>query len=166
MANRQDSRTQIILGLFTLMGAVGTALISNWDKIIPSQAQVSSPLPSVSVTPSPVASSSSPVPPVSMTEQRQAAIPSSSFNVAIQPTQPTQPTWKFFGKASTGESIFVESSSIKKSGENVDFNYRIGSERLTASAECGRSQWYVEKYGKWYSPSSQSTQDMLDYVCR
>jgi hypothetical protein len=77
-----------------------------------------------------------------------------------------QSTWQFIGTASTGESVFVDSSSIKESADAVDFTYRIGGEVLVARADCSGDRWYVNKYDRWYSPSSQATQDMLSYVCR
>jgi hypothetical protein len=178
----QDSKTQIAMGVLGLIGALGTALFSNWDKIFPQSFQpvppspLSSPaLPSVqpsvavSASLSPDIASSTPSTatpkPLIRTENTTPSIvpspaPPLSFNSAIQPK------WKFFGKASTGEGIFVRLDSVEKNGSSIDFKYRIGSEILDASAECGSSQWYVGKYDKWYSPSSQSTQDMLDFVCR
>jgi hypothetical protein len=155
----QDSRTQIIVALFGLFGAIGTTLIANWDKVFVSPVQTAVHLPSTIVTPSAVAPSASPLP-VNETKPITTVLPSQPFNVAIQPT------WLFIGNASTGESTFVETSSIQKSGETVDFKYRIGGEVLIGRAECSSSRWYLGKYDKWYSPSSQTTQDMLDYICR
>ncbi|MEG3858077.1 hypothetical protein [Microcoleus sp. herbarium12] len=152
----QDSRTQIILALIGLFGTVGVALIANWDKFFPPEPSTSvaaspvvrgltvSPLPSVSTSPSPLVSLS----------------PSPSVDRTVQST------WQFIGTASTGESVFVDSSSIKKSADAIDFTYRIGGEVLVARADCGGDRWYVNKYDKWYSPSSQAIQDMLSYVCR
>jgi hypothetical protein len=136
----QDSRTQIIVALFGLFGAIGTALIANWDKVFVSPVQTAVHLPLTIVTPSAVAPSASPLP-VNETKPIITVSPSPSSNVA------TQPTWKFIGNASTGESVFLESSSIGR-------------------AECSSSRWYVSKYDQWYSPSSQTTQDMLDYICK
>jgi hypothetical protein len=141
----QDSRTQIMLALIGLFGTVGVALITNWDKLFP-------PEPSASVTPS-SSVFASPSPLVSLS-------PSPSVD------RPAQSTWQFIGTASTGESVFVDSSSIKKSADVIDFTYRIGGEVLVARADCSGDRWYVNKYGRWYSPSSQATQDMLSYVCR
>lgn len=78
-----------------------------------------------------------------------------------------QSTWQFIGISSlTGEGIFVDSSSIKKSADATDFTYRIKGEVLFAQADCSNNQWYVSTYDKTYSPLSQATQDMLSYVCR
>jgi hypothetical protein len=180
----QDSRTQIIIGLFSLIGVLGTALISNWDKLFSVNPPANSISSSSSISPLPVPPipSASPPPtvqpsPLVKTAESPALVasPAPSFNVIVPteqlqrnevPIAPSEPRWKFFGKASTGETIFVETSSISRSGEYVDFSYRIGSERLTANADCEKNQWYVKKYDKWFLPSSQSTQDMLDYVCR
>ncbi len=74
--------------------------------------------------------------------------------------------WKFIGKALTGEIIFIDTASIQKSGLNIIFTYRIGEEIITARADCSRNQWYANSYNKWYSPSSQATQDMLGYICK
>jgi hypothetical protein len=152
----QDSRTQIILALIGLFGTVGVALITNWDKFFP-------PEPSASVTPSSVVREStvSPLPSVS-------ASPSPLVSLSPSPSvdRTVQSTWQFIGTASTGESVFVDSSSIKKSADAISFTYRIGGEVLVARADCSGDRWYVNKYDKWYYPSSQATQDMLSYVCR
>lgn len=86
--------------------------------------------------------------------------PNSMFN------ETPESAWKFIGKALTGETIFVGTTSIKKSGLNTMFTYRIGEEVITARADCSRNQWYANGYNKWYSPSSQATQDMLSYICK
>lgn len=144
----QDSRTQILIALIGLFGTVGVALITNWDKFFPSK-------PSTSVIPSPVVRESTPSP-----------LPSVSSSPSPSVDGTAQSTWQFIGTASSGESVFVDSRSIIKLADAIDFTYRIGGEVLVARADCRSDRWYVNKYDKWYSPSSQATQDMLSYVCR
>jgi len=152
----QDSRTQIILALIGLFSTVRVALITNWDKFFPSK-------PSASVIPSPEIreSTTSPLPSASA-----SPLPSVSASPPSSADKTVQSAWQLIGTASTGESVFVDSSSIKKTANVTDFTYRIGGEVLVAQADCESDRWYVDKYGKWYSPSSQATQDMLSYVCR
>ncbi|PZO58297.1 MAG: hypothetical protein DCF15_05760 [Phormidesmis priestleyi] len=69
------------------------------------------------------------------------------------------------GTAASGESVSVNTSSIRLSGSSVDFEYKIGEELIVASADCGENRWYVEEYG-WYSPQSSATQAMLNFVCQ
>lgn len=127
-----------MLALIGLFGTVGVALITNWDKLFP-------PEPSASVTPSPVVRESnvSPLPSVS-------ASPSPLVSSSLSPSVggPIQSTWQFIGTASTGESGFVDSSSIKKSADVIDFTYRIGGEVLVARADCSGDRWYVNKYDR------------------
>jgi hypothetical protein len=155
----QDSRTQIVLALIGLFGTVGVALITNWDKLLP-------PEPETPTLPSPIVkeSTTSPSPPAIpspiVRESTASPLPSPVFNSMVQSS------WQFIGTAATGESIFVDSNSIKKSGDAINFTYRIGGEVLVSQADCGGDRWYIKKYDKWYSPSSQATQDMLSYVCR
>ena len=144
----QDSRTQILIALIGLFGTVGVALITNWDKFFPSE-------PSTSVIPLRVVREATPSP-----------LPSVSLSPLPSVDRTAQSTWQFIGTASTGESVFVDSRSIKKSADAIDFTYRIGGEVLVARADCSGDRWYVNKYDKWYSPSSQAIQDMLSYVCR
>jgi hypothetical protein len=64
----------------------------------------------------------------------------------------------------TDLEVFVDSDSIKSSMGNVQFRYKIGNETIAANADCNGKRWYASGYG-WYSPASQATQKMLDYVC-
>lgn len=95
---------------------------------------------------------------------RSSSLSSPSPSPTLNET--AQSAWQFMGNASTGESIFVDTNSISRSADAVDFTYRIGAEVLAARADCNRNQWYVNNYRQWYSPSSQATQEMLTYVCR
>ncbi|WP_211517497.1 hypothetical protein [Geitlerinema sp. PCC 9228] len=72
--------------------------------------------------------------------------------------------WINMGRASSGESIFVDSDSIRSQPGGIDFRYRIGNETIDATAYCEGNKWYADGYG-WYSPQSQATQDMFNYVC-
>ena len=80
--------------------------------------------------------------------------------------------WKYMGVSTkTGEEIYVDNSSIDKSGGKIRFTYKIGNNLITASADCGTSRWSAknkntgEDYG-WTSPQSQATRSMMDYVCK
>jgi hypothetical protein len=69
------------------------------------------------------------------------------------------------GAASTGESVSVDTNSINKANETIRFNYKIGNDLIAANADCNNNRWYADGYG-WYSPQSQATQKMLNYVCK
>jgi hypothetical protein len=69
------------------------------------------------------------------------------------------------GQASTGESVYVNNSSVKKTTGSINFTYKIGNELVDARADCSGNRWYASNYG-WSSPSSQATQEMLSYVCK
>ncbi len=73
--------------------------------------------------------------------------------------------WVYMGKASTGENIYVDADSIFAGREGKRFIYRIGNETLTAAANCNNNTWYVLEYDETYSPQSEATQQMLNYVC-
>jgi hypothetical protein len=75
------------------------------------------------------------------------------------------PVWKLMGTASTGESIYVDTASIKKLSGETEFTYKIGNELVDARADCQGNRWYASKYG-WNSPQSPATQEMLGYVCK
>lgn len=97
----------------------------------------------------------------------QRAIKSDTQSPSLPSTTnlPSPQRWKFMGSASTGESISVDTSSIYKSNGTIQFNYKIGSDLIAANADCDNNRWYVARYGRWYSPQSQPTQSMLNYVC-
>lgn len=73
--------------------------------------------------------------------------------------------WIYMGKAVTGEEIYVDKDSIFPGREGMRFIYKIGNETLQAAANCERDTWYVLKYDQSYSPQSDATAKMLDYVC-
>ncbi|MDY7022197.1 MAG: hypothetical protein SWJ54_12695 [Cyanobacteriota bacterium] len=74
-------------------------------------------------------------------------------------------SWVYTGQASTGESIYVHSSSIRYNNRNnIDFTYKIGNEVIRGTAYCQENRWYASGYGT-YSPSSRGTQSMMNYVC-
>ena len=75
------------------------------------------------------------------------------------------PVWKLMGTASTGESVYVDTASIRKSGKETEFAYKIGNELVDARADCQSNRWYASKYG-WNSPQSSATQEMLNFVCK
>ena len=79
-------------------------------------------------------------------------------------TVPPTQRWEFMGAASTGEPISVETNSINQANDTIWFNYKIGDELIASKADCDDNRWYADGYG-WYSPQSQATQDMLNYVC-
>lgn len=104
---------------------------------------------------------SNPSPSVSPTPSTQAPDQSSSQTV----DQPVPlPQWEFMGKASTGESVSVNTGSIQKNGTEVRFRYQIGTEQIIAKADCLNNRWFAEGYG-WFNPQSSATQKMINYVC-
>ncbi|MDY6937626.1 MAG: hypothetical protein SWY16_08155 [Cyanobacteriota bacterium] len=76
--------------------------------------------------------------------------------------------WVYMGEASTGESVYVDRDSIAKGqgSQNyvVSFTYSLNEEEFIALGNCSSNTWYVEGYGT-YSPQSEATQNMMDYVC-
>ncbi len=77
----------------------------------------------------------------------------------------TTQRWQSMGLASTDEMLAVDSESISVDSGMVAFKYRIGSETVPAEADCDNNEWYTEKYGS-YSPESEATQRMMNYVCQ
>lgn len=147
-----------IVGLSVLIGAV--IVVSNLPKTVDS-------------TDGGFASSEAPV--SSTEEQSQpdseiapAEIPlNDSIPAEPSPVEPTNaaPVWENMGNAATGESIAVNINSLRPSGDSVEFEYIIGEELIAASADCSSNSWYAESYG-WFSPQSQATQAMLNFVCQ
>ena len=90
--------------------------------------------------------------------------PASNTSKAISP--PSGSGWEFMGTAVTGESVSVSNQSIVSTGTNVKFQYRIGNEVIDATADCTKNQWLARGYARWYTPTSQATQAMMNYVCR
>jgi hypothetical protein len=85
---------------------------------------------------------------------------------------PVPERWKFMGVSTkTGEEVYVDNSSIDKASGTIRFTYKIGNDLITASADCDANRWYAknkntgEDYG-WTSPQSQTTQSMMNYVCK
>jgi serine/threonine protein kinase len=106
-----------------------------------------------------------------ISETPTAPIPKPSPVVPVSPAPEVKPSsqlpqgWQLIGSASTGERVYVDNSSISTSGGSTRFTYKIGSDLINATADCNNNRWYASGYG-WYSPQSQATQDMLNYVCR
>jgi len=80
--------------------------------------------------------------------------------------------WKLIGVSTkTGEEVYVDNSSIDKASGTIRFTYKIGNDLITASADCNTNRWYAKNkntgvdYG-WTSPQSQTTQIMMNYVCK
>lgn len=92
-----------------------------------------------------------------------------STSVAVSPSTPAStipsPTWEFMGFASTGEGVSVSVNSVNRLDGSVDFDYKVGDELISASADCDGNQWYTKDYG-WYSPRSEATQKMMNFVCK
>ncbi len=91
--------------------------------------------------------------------------PSPTTDAPVADSDISELPWKFVGTASSGESVSVNTNSILPSGNSVDFEYKIGDELIVASADCRENRWYTENYG-WYSPQSEATQSMLNFVCQ
>lgn len=173
-------------------GVVGTTLvlagfwIGNLNKPSPSPTQpvevAPAPAPQeTSVSPSPPGpAAQSPTPTAGTTPSANEA--NSSANAPVEPAVPVTPAppatstpapaapappasgWEFMGNAATGERVSVNNQSIVRAGGNVQFQYRIGNELISATADCGSNQWFASGYG-WYTPQSQATQQMMNYVC-
>lgn len=73
--------------------------------------------------------------------------------------------WVYMGKASTGEDISVDADSIFAGREGKRFIYSIGNETIHGAANCSNNTWYALEYDQTYSPQSEATQKMLNYVC-
>jgi hypothetical protein len=59
----------------------------------------------------------------------------------------------------------VDKDSILPGREGMRFIYKIGNETLQAAANCEKNTWYVLEYDQSYSPESEATAKMIDYVC-
>lgn len=80
-------------------------------------------------------------------------------------TAPAKAEWVAMGKAVTGENIYVDKDSISQGREGMRFIYEIADETLQAAANCETNTWYVLEYDQTYSPESEATAKMIDYVC-
>ncbi|WP_139276536.1 hypothetical protein [Spirulina major] len=72
------------------------------------------------------------------------------------------------GKASTGQSITLDGSSVSMNGPRsmsawVGFTYYLGRTRFAAEAHCSLGEWYSG--GSTHRPQSQATRNMLSIVC-
>ena len=147
-----------IVGVSILVGAVivGRSLpkpVEPSPEPVKVETSLPDPTPVLEATPIPGTPEPPPVP----------APPSDLLSAVESPV--SSPSWTFIGTASSGESVFVDASSIRPSGDSVDFEYQIGDEQIAASADCSGNRWYAEQYG-WYSPQSEATQSMLNFVCQ
>ena len=94
-----------------------------------------------------------------------AAVIGFAITTTIATTIPAKANnWVYMGSASTGESIYVSGDGLYWD-DGVRFIYRIGNEVIYAKALCESNQWYAEVYNSYYTPQSQATQNMLNYVC-
>ena len=93
------------------------------------------------------------------------SIKEDKLTIPPSPDESQQPLWKFMGKASTGESVYLDSNSVKKTTGSINFTYKIDNELVDAVADCRVNKWSSSKYGT-HSPSSKATQDMLSDVCK
>jgi serine/threonine protein kinase len=124
--------------------------------------QISQPTPTLlgEIQPTPEVSPSS----ISKPSPSTQSLSTSTVSPVKKSISPLSQGWKLMGSASTGESVYVDSNSIKKSGGDIRFTYKIGNELISANADCGNNRWYAKGYG-WNSPQSQATQSMVNYVC-
>lgn len=159
-----SSLTGVLTAIAGVIGAV-TALLLGLKEVgligqNPAPATAPTPTPTITaspVTPLPTPSPVSPAPVATPT-------PTISASPSVSTPDPPKSIWEFMGVASTGEGISVNRNSIDKSASSVDFEYKIGDELISASADCKSNRWYAEGYG-WYSPQSEATQKMLNFVC-
>ncbi len=77
----------------------------------------------------------------------------------------TTQRWQPMGLASTDEMLAVDSESISVENGMASFKYRIGNETIFAEADCNNNEWHTANYGS-YSPESEATQRMMNYVCQ
>lgn len=87
-------------------------------------------------------------------------------------SSPNTERWKFMGiSTKTNEAVYVDNSSISKSGGTTRFIYKIGNDLIDANGDCDSNRWHSinkktrQKYG-WNSPLSQVTQSMINHVCK
>ena len=57
------------------------------------------------------------------------------------------------GKASTGERVYIDTSSVKKATDSIHFTYKIGNELVDARPDYSGNRWDATNYGS-RSPSS------------
>ena len=122
--------------------------------------------------PEPIATETLPLDPIATSEPVApvAIDPPTAIPPTIEPpifVEPSTPStaWEFMGTASSGEAVSVDVNSIRPLGDSVDFDYKIGNEIIVASADCFQNRWYAEQNG-WYSPQSNATQSMQNFVCQ
>ncbi|MCM1983544.1 serine/threonine-protein kinase [Lyngbya confervoides] len=183
------ARLWILGGATAAVVAIGAIALSTLDITLVTQQSTPIPSPPNPPTAPPPADSPSPQPTESPSPAAASppaspvvpspAVPSPVVPSPVVPSPPTSPgsestvviqrnrsrNWAYMGTAVTGEQVFVDNASIVPTGSQTQFTYRIGSEQLEAQAACASNQWFVKDYG-WYSPQSEATQSMLDYVCR
>jgi hypothetical protein len=103
-----------------------------------------------------------------MLSNRWSNVLKSSAIAAISALTLATPAWAAYwvrmGTAATGEEVAVDRDSIYWAEGDLYFTYSIGNEVINAIAYCDSNQWYAEGYGT-YSPQSDATQNMLNYVC-
>jgi len=87
------------------------------------------------------------------------------------PSSTSKERWEMMGASSkTGEEVYLDRSSLSRSGSLISFNYKIGNDVLEAKADCDSNRWSAKnkvsgaEYG-WNSPQSEATQSMLNIVC-
>ncbi|MDY6937627.1 MAG: hypothetical protein SWY16_08160 [Cyanobacteriota bacterium] len=75
--------------------------------------------------------------------------------------------WVYMGQASTGEAVYVDrdSQGLGRTLNSVSFFYKLDNEEFLAFGDCEANTWHVEGYDT-YSPQSEGTQNMMDYVCQ
>lgn len=156
--------TALILGLKEV-GLIGQALIP-----VPTPTPTMINPTSIQPVPTPTPDSTEPIPTPTpdWTEPIPTPTPSTSTSgippSVIPAAKIPQSAWEFMGFALTGEAISVNINSVNKSDSSLDFEYKIGDELISASADCKNNRWYAKGY-EWYSPQSEATQKMLNFVC-
>lgn len=97
--------------------------------------------------------------------------PPQTAAVSPGPSSTSQERWEMMGASpKTGEQVYLDRSSISRSGALIGFNYKIGNDVLEAKADCDSNRWSAinkvtrADYG-WNSPQSEATQSMMNNVC-
>lgn len=100
-----------------------------------------------------------------------SSLPPQKAAVPPRPSSTSKERWEMMGASSkTGEQVYLDRSSIFRSGSLISFNYKIGNDVLEAKADCDSNRWTAinkksgADYG-WNSPQSEATQSMLNNVC-
>lgn len=147
----QESQTQIIMAVISLLSAVGVAVVANWDKIFPAKTSPPSPSPTqTSIQSSPP---SSPVP-----------------SIQSPPPSPTQIAIKPLDKP----GLYLASTTLLYSdGDQLRADFRVYCPTSTirpTNYVLVDKTGTVKKRGTWWEeafrPKDDSEHQLIEDVCR